>query len=227
MLTCLPHLNSELDVLINNLRDEGELDDDAGLDVRRLAKFVELGPASLITEPDDIDDTGNDDGGRLVATAPLIDVGAILAQAESEAKATALRLDDITSTSTGASSAEEAAATIEVLQSRMRELEVNAEAHALHEDKLRSDASAKVAEARSNELKVQTLGAEVEGVRAQLKKIEDEAHAEQHHLHREAASLSEKSKHQTSALAHAEEKVADLVSQTRILTAERDVLNER
>ena len=54
---------------------------------------------------------------------------------------------------------------------------------------LAEDASAKVAEGRSNELKVQTLSAEVEGVRAQLKKIEDEAHGEQHHLHREAPSL--------------------------------------
>lgn len=87
--------------------------------------------------------------------------------------------------------------------------------------------TAQVAEARSNELKVQTLGAEVEGLRAQLKNVEDEGHAKQHHLHREAVRLSEQSKHQTTALAHAEERVADLASQTRTLISERDALNAR
>ena len=95
-------------MLIGALRGEGELDDGGGggggLDVRRLAAFIELGPASLAPKPNDLDDAGSDGSGSGsssgAATDPPVEWSDILARAEAEAKAAALGLEDIASTST-------------------------------------------------------------------------------------------------------------------------------
>ena len=108
---------------------------DGGLDVQRLAEFVEQGPSSLHATPTHEDEHEQEDDGagvsvtaRSDASTSSIDVDAILRQAEAGAEQDAFKGEGGDATTSTAAShverAEEAAVMINVLQSRVRELEV-------------------------------------------------------------------------------------------------------